>query len=206
MKGREDGGHRIGMRWNSHTQRPIDAKDGSFRPEDRLDESFDSDGFSDLDDLLQEAALDIPEMNAERMNRSVMDRIYEESPWLLPGETKTYASQHRFRSRAAVWIAALLAVFLVSFVYLAGWGIPDQQKSAAQNVPAGVILQPLMVKAGASDSADTEADDQQTSGRGIVDPLVAQIGPTHPQYWMFLSLTGMGLALLSLTRLATMRK
>ncbi|WP_051507252.1 hypothetical protein [Saccharibacillus sacchari] len=205
MKGREDGGHRAGMRWNPHEQRPDEKKGGPLRPEDRHSETFDLDDFPDLDELLQEASLDLPEMDAERMNRGVMDRIYEESPWLLPGEAKTYASQHRFRSRAAVWIAALLAVFLVSFIYLAGWGVPDRERSAAQEVPAGVIVQPLTVQAGISESTDTESDEQM-SGRGIIEPLVAQIGPTHPQYWMFLSLTGMGLALLSLTRIAAMRK
>lgn len=205
MKGREDGGRRADMRWNPHEQRPDEKKGGPLRPEDRQSDTFDLDDFPDLDELLQEASLDLPEMDAERMNRGVMDRIYEESPWLLPGEAKTYASQHRFRSRAAVWIAALLAVFLVSFIYLAGWGIPDRERSAAQEVPAGVIVQPLTVQAGISESSDTESDEQM-SGRGIIEPLVAQIGPTHPQYWMFLSLTGMGLALLSLTRIAAMRK
>ncbi|NGZ74264.1 hypothetical protein [Saccharibacillus alkalitolerans] len=206
MKGREDGGHRAGMRWNPNgQQRPGGFKEAPFRPEDRRSEAFDLDDFPELDDLLQEAGADVPDIDAERMNRGVMDRIYEESPWLLPGEAKTYASQHRFRSRAAVWIAALLAVFLVSFVYLVGWGVPDDRKSAAQEVPAGVIVQPLTVQAGESVSGSA-ADSAQPSDRGIVEPLVAQIGPTHPQYWMFLSLTGMGLALLSLTRIATMRK
>ncbi|MDO3409629.1 anti-sigma factor [Saccharibacillus sp. CPCC 101409] len=204
MKGREEGGNRSGFRWSPHAQRQQDAKDPGFRPEEREIETFGAEELPDLDKLLREASLDAPDLDAERMNRKVMDRIYAESPWLLPGEAKTYASQHRFRSRAAVWIAALLAVFLVSFIYLAGWGIPDREQSAAGSVPAGVIVQPLTVEAGTSDTI--AADEEPASGRGIVEPLVAQIGPTHPQYWMFLSLTGMGLALLSLTRIATMRK
>ncbi|WP_172250456.1 zf-HC2 domain-containing protein [Saccharibacillus deserti] len=207
MKGREEGGHRSGSRWNPNARRPTDLpedlKNNGLPPEDRTDETFDFDDFPDLEELMQQAGTDLPEMDAERMNRSVMDRIYEESPWLLPGESKTYASQHRFRSRAAVWIAALLAVFLVSFVYLAGWGIPDKQQSATREVPAGVIVQPLTVDSGV---VETPPDTQPAADRGIVEPLVAQIGPTHPQYWMFLSLTGMGLALLSLTRIARMRR
>ncbi|OWA37136.1 hypothetical protein B9G55_03430 [Saccharibacillus sp. O16] len=206
MKGREEDGHRSGMRWNPHSRRSDQTKDGADQPEERHGAAFDADEFPDLDELLQEASLELPSMDAERMNRRVMDRIYEESPWLLPGETKTYASQHRFRSRAAIWIAALLAVFFVSFVYLAGWGVPERPQGASQNVPAGVIVQPLTVGASGSDSVDSTTDEDQSSERGIVEPLFAQIGPTHPQYWMFLSLTGMGLALLALTRLATMRK
>lgn len=206
MKGREEDGHRAGMRWNPHSRRSDIPKNEKDRPSERSAMSFDSEDFPDLDELLQEASFELPSMDAERMNRRVMDRIYEESPWLLPGETKTYASQHRFRSRAAIWIAALLAVFLVSFVYLAGWGVPERPHGASQNVPAGVIVQPLTVDAGVSDPGDSGKNEEPSSERGIVEPLFAQIGPTHPQYWMFLSLTGMGLALLALTRLARMRK
>ena len=206
MKGREEDGHRSGMRWNPHSRRSGSGKGGPDRSEEQHGAAFDSEDFSDLDDLLRESSLELPSMDAERMNRRVMDRIYEESPWLLPGETKTYASQHRFRSRAAIWIGALLAVFLVSFVYLAGWGGTERPEGASENVPAGVIMQPLTVEAGVSESADSGVDEEQASDRGIIEPLFAQIGPTHPQYWMFLSLTGMGLALLALTRLATMRK
>lgn len=210
MKGREEGGHRTGTRWNPNAQRkadfPDDLKNSAIRPEGRPGEAFDLNDFPDLDELLREAGTELPDVDAERMNLGVMDRIYQESPWLLPGEAKTYASQHRFRSRAAVWIAALLAVFLVSFVYLVGWGIPHQEQSAARGVPAGVIVQPLTVDSGVSESSESAADVRPSTDRGIIEPLVAQIGPTHPQYWMFLSLTGMGLALLSLTRIATMRK
>lgn len=206
MKGREEDGHRAGMRWNPHSRRSDIPKNETDKRGERPEMSFDSEDFPDLDELLRESSFELPSMDAERMNRRVMDRIYEESPWLLPGETKTYASQHRFRSRAAIWIGVLLAVFLVSFVYLAGWGVPERPQSASQNVPAGVIVQPLTVDAGVSDPVDSGRDEGQYSDRGIVEPLFAQIGPTHPQYWMFLSLTGMGLALLALTRLATMRK
>ncbi|CAM3287058.1 MULTISPECIES: hypothetical protein [Saccharibacillus] len=210
MKGREEGGHRTGTRWNPNAGRkaglPGDPKENPARPEDRPAEAFDLDDFPDLDELLREAGTDMPDVDAERMNLGVMDRIYEESPWLLPGESKTYASQHRFRSRAAVWVAALLAVFLVSFIYLAGWGIPDREQSATRGVPAGVIVQPLTVDSGVSETSEAAAQTRPAADRGIVEPLVAQIGPTHPQYWMFLSLTGMALALLSLTRIATMRK
>ncbi|MCQ4085781.1 hypothetical protein [Saccharibacillus sp. JS10] len=203
MKGKESD-HRTGLRWNPEDQRVHHKKNATLRPEDR-DDDFDLSDFADLDELIQETSLDLPQMDAERMNRTVMDRIYEESPWVLPGESKTFASQHWFRSRAAIWIGSLLAVFVVSFIYLVGFGIPERETNIAQDVPAGVISQPLTVQAGGAETVDFVAD-KQTPGRGIIEPLVAQIGPTHPQYWMFLSLTGMGLALLSLTRIAAKRK
>ncbi|GGH24314.1 zf-HC2 domain-containing protein [Paenibacillus segetis] len=137
-------------------------------------------------------SVEISDEQAEGINRRVMDRIYAESPWLAPQAEEAKVTRG-MRQRVSIWAACFLAVFLCSFLLLM-MGNSKQHNEAAK--PMTGIL-PAVVAV-----SDIEASEEFTltlpsSSRGIIEPFAAQMGPSYPQYWMILSMAGMGLALFS---------
>lgn len=65
--------------------------------------------------LLHSIPIPVTEQQAERVNRNVMDRIYAESPWLLPEEAKVNRFSAAIRKHMSLWIAAFLAIFYAAF-------------------------------------------------------------------------------------------
>lgn len=65
--------------------------------------------------LLHSIPVPVTEQQAERVNRNVMDRIYAESPWLLPEEAKVNRFSAAIRKHMSLWIAAFLAIFYAAF-------------------------------------------------------------------------------------------
>lgn len=136
--------------------------------------------------------IEVSEEQAEGINHRVMERIYAESPWLAPnaGEGKT---SRRLRQRVSIWAACFLAVFLCSFLLVMVGGSKDNHEAVK---PMTGILPAVAVV------SDIEPQEEfsltlPSVSRGIVEPFVAQMGPSYPQYWMLLSMAGMGLALFS---------
>lgn len=66
---------------------------------------------------IRDISFEITDDKLEAMNRRVMDRIYEESPWLVPGEHRRARVNPAARKYMSVWIAGFLAVFLCSFCF-----------------------------------------------------------------------------------------
>lgn len=146
--------------------------------------------------LMHDMKEDISEERAEAINVKVMERIYLESPWLLPGDGKSAGTSTIARYRLSVWIACFLAVFLSSFLYFTMFRTdsPTDQSGIVETGVAGISLEwqssyPIVASEG-----------------GIIEPLIVSMGPTHPQYWMLLSMLGIGFALFSLTRLNRFRR
>lgn len=147
--------------------------------------------------LMHDMKEEISEERAEAINVKVMERIYLESPWLMPGDGKSAGTSTIFRYRLSVWIACFLAVFLSSFLYFTMFKTPSSPVAQSGIVETGV--------------AGISLDWQSTypiiaSEGGIIEPLVVSMGPTHPQYWMMLSMLGIGFAVFSLTRLNRYRR
>ncbi|WP_410514823.1 anti-sigma factor [Paenibacillus sp. BR2-3] len=140
----------------------------------------------------------ISEERAEVINVKVMERIYLESPWLLPGDGKSAGNPAVFRRRISLWIACFLAVFLCSFLYF----------TMFKNPADTTVVQSGIVDTGVAGlSLDwTSSYPATASDSGIIEPFVAGMGPSHPGYWMVLSMLGIVLSVISLSRLNRYRR
>ncbi|WP_046226709.1 anti-sigma factor [Paenibacillus dauci] len=156
-------------------------------------------------ELIQAEAAQLEEMptmtiRAENINRNVMDRIYAESPWLVQTDVKRGPISRLFRRRLSVWMSSLIAVFICSSIYLTldMTGTFEQQPQPER--VSGIV--PTAVATGDDNTVVYSSLHFAGSERGLIDPLVIPMNPSHPQYWMILSLVGMLLALVSLRWLA----
>lgn len=143
------------------------------------------------------------ELRAEQMNRNVMERIYAETPWVLQNGAKRGPISRMFRRRMSFWIAAVIGIFLCSFVYLTLDVSNSFHYEAVQEPVSGIV--PTGVATSDATTVIHSSLHFAGSQRGLIDPLVIQMDPTHPQYWMILSVVGMLLALVSLRFLARPR-
>ncbi|MGV7117293.1 anti-sigma factor family protein [Paenibacillus kyungheensis] len=140
---------------------------------------------------------------AEKINLTVMDRIYAESPWVLQTDRKHGPILRLFRRRLSAWILCLFAIFVCSSLYLTLDFSGTFDRDAAQERVSGIVPTAIAT----SDNATVANSSLHFVGseRGLIDPLVIPMSPSHPQYWMILSVVGMMLALLSLRWLAKAR-
>lgn len=143
--------------------------------------------------------LDMEELQdqAEEVNRAVMDRIYRESPWLIPDQSKPFAISDKVRKHLSIWITCCVFVFLLSMSYfMVGdqfWGEEKVQNNTGI-LPTGIAGTPSLVP-------EYELTHITSVNSGIIEPFVVGMSPTHPQYWMILSIVSVALALFSLRRL-----
>lgn len=158
--------------------------------------------WTDSQNMLLELEHEIPDIDAEQINRNVMDRIYRDFPWLVEETSKSRAVSRVFRKRLTLMIAGFLALFVCSVVYFAITG--GQSDSVPEAVTTGIMPTGM---------ADTPQgikikDDYKIpkTNSGIIDPFVVDMSPTQPEYWMILSLLGIGFALFFLTRLNRVRR
>ncbi|WP_379162386.1 hypothetical protein [Paenibacillus sp. sgz5001063] len=147
---------------------------------------------------MRETQIEVSEERAETVNLRVMERIYLESPWLLPGDGKSAGNSAVFRHRLILWIACFLAVFISSFLYFTMFRTP-----ANTTVAQSGIVETGVAGLSLDWSSSYPASE---SGGGIIEPLVVSMGPTHPQYWMMLSMLGIGLSIFLLYRLNRYRR
>lgn len=154
--------------------------------------------WQETSELMQDTRFNVSDERAEAINQKVMERIYLESPWLMPGDGKSAGSSAGFRRRLTLWIACFLAVFISSFLYFTVFQTPSNTTSAKSGIVetgvAGLTLD-------WSSSYPVESE-----GGGIIEPLVANMSPAHPQYWMVLSTLGVCLSIFLLVRLNRYRR
>lgn len=148
--------------------------------------------------LMRELEIEISEESAEAVNQKVMERIYLESPWLMPGDGKSAGSAAITRRRLSWWIACFMAVFISSLLYVAFIGSEDQPLVQGSGITETGI-------AGSSNSFNF-AYPVDSYHSGIMEPLVANMGPLHPEYWMMVSTLGIILAAFLLFRLNRYRR
>ncbi|MDO7905051.1 anti-sigma factor [Paenibacillus sp. JX-17] len=145
---------------------------------------------------------EVTDAQAEAVNRNVMNRIYAESPWLVPGEVKQTRVPPVIRSHLRLWIAAFVALFLCSFIYwmtdqpVAHEQAADSAAAQHETVQATGIL-PTGI-AGSPQTAEQFNYNIPVPKNGITDPLVVSMAPAYPQYWMALSLLALCLAIVSI--------
>ncbi|MCJ8011070.1 anti-sigma factor [Paenibacillus sp. KQZ6P-2] len=145
---------------------------------------------------------EVSEEQAEEINRNVMDRIYRESPWLIPDQSKPFEVPAATRRHLSLWIAGFVMVFLCSVLYVVFMDKPHVKETA--EAATGIL--PTGIAGNANLVSDQFSYDIPAVNSGIIEPFVVGIGPSHPQYWMILSVLGVAMALFSLRRLSHMRK
>ncbi|MFB9329595.1 anti-sigma factor family protein [Paenibacillus aurantiacus] len=140
-------------------------------------------------------------IEVDHVNRGVMERIYAEDSWFMPVPSRTYQFSRSFRRNAAAAIACCMAMFICGLFYML---IGNQDASSVEMAK----LTGLIETANAAENtglitADFYADLPVAS---ISDPLVLNVVPTFPQYWIALSILGMIMALLILNWLSRTRQ
>lgn len=146
--------------------------------------------------IVHELKHDVSEARAENINRNVMDRIYRDFPRLVEENEKEKSVGRSFRKRSILLISGFGALFTSSSLYFAIRGNTKPQPE----IPVTGIL-PTGVAGNGSVVTDGQHYNIPGTNSGIIDPLVVGMDPSQPQYWMVLSVLGIGLALFFLMRL-----
>lgn len=157
--------------------------------------AFEYSKWEELYDLIPETSDPVPEKSLQSMHGKVMDKIYSDHPHIQRTDIKPYKWTKTTATRYSIWISACLAVLLSSIVLMV-WKVSSNGGDASMNNDAGIV--PTGVANSAPAFSLSYHDPKGASG--IIEPFVAGI-PAYPQYWMFLSLLALGMALFSLRRM-----
>ncbi|WP_438351252.1 anti-sigma factor family protein [Paenibacillus sp. FA6] len=148
--------------------------------------------------FMQDLSDEWTELKSESINRQVMDRIFSESPWLIQDQSKPFEVPVATRQRLSVWIISCLMLFFISFLFFITL---DPSKSKIETAPANGIFP---TEIAGNSTVGTYIIPELNSG--IIEPLVVNMGPANPLYWMVLSIMSVALALYSLRRLSRIRR
>ncbi|MFD0711172.1 anti-sigma factor family protein [Paenibacillus sp. GCM10027626] len=134
----------------------------------------------------------------DHVNRGVMDRIYEEQSWLMPVASRSYQFTRKFRRNVAAVIAGCMAIFISGLYYFLTGSAEDASVKK---------LTGLLETANATSDVPMFTNDfyADVPVASISDPIVLNVVPTVPQYWIALSLLGIVMTLLILNWLSRTR-
>ncbi|WP_219836550.1 anti-sigma factor [Paenibacillus sp. R14(2021)] len=129
----------------------------------------------------------------DHVNHGVMDRIYSEQSWFMPIASRRYHFTKSFRRNVTIIMAFCLAMFVVGLFYL----LTSTNDSSSVEVAklTGLIETANAASDNSVISADFYADVPVAS---ISDPIVLNIVPAVPQYYVALSVLGIIMTLLIL--------
>ncbi|MGZ9584054.1 zf-HC2 domain-containing protein [Paenibacillus marinisediminis] len=119
----------------------------------------------------------------------VMERIYNDIPWFTPAHRRGNRMSPRMRNIFAGIVSFCLAVFLSGLLALAVTAEQPMAKPATGIVPTVVV---------GSVESEVSSIEMELPDFGANDPVLLDVVPTVPQYWIALSLFGISLALLLL--------
>jgi hypothetical protein len=136
-------------------------------------------------------------ISSDWVSHNVMNRIYAEQSWYLPAVRRTYSFTYGFRRKVAGILAGLLALFVCGFLYTSfgraggvnsdGSGVMETANafSASHQFGDGVHLDVPMAS--------------------LSDPIMLNVTPSMPEYWIALSMLGMIMTLLILNWFSRVR-
>lgn len=129
--------------------------------------------------------------DASAVNKNVMDRIYAEQSWYMPIASKSYQFSKTFRRNIAIIIASCLAMFSVALFFF----IFDYKKEVNTTIAqvSGVVD---IAKATNESFATLAIYKGQIPVASISDPIILQVVPAFPQYYVALSLLGIIMTIL----------
>lgn len=129
---------------------------------------------------------------SQSISSTVMNRIYEEESWFMPISTKRYQFTKSFRRNVSIIIASCLAMFsLALFVFV--YDYYDSASSAQKTAISGLVD---VANAAATTHVHTSIYSSSIPVASISEPIVMQVVPTFPQYYVALSFVGIVLTLL----------
>jgi hypothetical protein len=150
--------------------------------------------------LIQEIPLNDEEqeepISSEWVNQNVMNRIYAEQSWYMPTVRRTYSFSFAFRKRVASILAALLAIFVCGFLYTVF--------GRASGANGSGVVDTMNVLASSRQFGDSVHLDNFPVA-SLSDPVMYNITPAMPEYWVALSMLGMIMTLLILNWLSRVR-
>lgn len=130
--------------------------------------------------------------SSAHISENVMKRIYEEEAWYMPITSKRYQFTKSFRRNVALIIASCLAMFSIAlFMFIFNYykdtsAIPTAKVSGLVDV----------ANASTSGGVYTAIYTSSIPVASISDPIVMQVVPTFPQYYVALSFVGIVMTLL----------
>jgi len=139
-----------------------------------------------------------PVDHVDHVNRGVMERIYAEDSWFMPVQGRSYQFTKTFRRNTAAIIAACMAIFIGGLFYL----LTGNSNDVSVQKLTGLLETANAASDAALISNTFYADVPVAS---ISDPIVLNVVPTIPQYWIALSLLGLIMTLLILNWLSRTR-
>jgi len=151
----------------------------------------------DLDEIeyLHESIQDpvITSYDIDYVNRQVMDRIYAEEAWYIPVASKRYHFSKKFRRNIALIVASCMAMCtLAVFLFIIDYTKENSQ--IANNTVSGLID---ITNAATLDGAvHTAKYMTEIPVASISEPIVMQVVPLFPQYYVVFSILGFVLTLL----------
>ncbi|QHT60550.1 zf-HC2 domain-containing protein [Paenibacillus lycopersici] len=129
----------------------------------------------------------------DHVNHGVMDRIYAEQSWLMPIPNRSYQFSKTFRRNVTAIIACCLAMFVVGLFYVV---TGNHDPSSAEVAKLTGLIE--TANASSDDSVISASFYADVPVASISDPIVLNIVPTVPQYYVALSLLGIIMTLLIL--------
>ncbi len=135
--------------------------------------------------------------SAQWVNDNVMNRIYTEQSWYMPAVRRTYAFSYGFKRKVAGLLAALLAIFIGGFLYttLGNAGNSGHKMSGVMETANA-----FSASHGFGNSMHLEVPVASLS-----DPIMLNVSPAMPEYWIALSMVGIVMTLLILNWLSRVR-
>ncbi|MEK4249802.1 anti-sigma factor family protein [Paenibacillus sp. FSL W7-1287] len=130
--------------------------------------------------------------SSANISENVMKRIYEEEAWYMPITSKRYQFTKSFRRNAAIAIASCLAMFSIALFLF----IFDYYKNTTAMPTAKVSGIVDVANASANEGVYTSIYTGSIPVASISDPIVLQVVPTFPQYYVALSFVGIVMTLL----------
>ncbi|MBD2845148.1 hypothetical protein IDH44_08085 [Paenibacillus sp. IB182496] len=135
----------------------------------------------------------------DRLNRSVMDRIYAEQSWAKPVTERKYNITAAFRSKVAALIAACLALCVSGLIFV----VVHYAEPAPELAAVNGLFDTVNANDGLAIVSAKMYDEIPIAS--ISDPLMLSMMPTVPEYWVALSLLGIVTMLLMLNWLSRTR-
>ncbi|QMV44393.1 anti-sigma factor family protein [Cohnella cholangitidis] len=140
-----------------------------------------------------EADTDNERVASAWLNQNVMNRIYAEQKWYMPTVRRTYSFSFGFRRKIALVLAAMFTLFVCGFLYTVF--SPD---GGVSNKRSGADAFAVSHQYGDSIHLDVPV-------ASLSDPIMLNVSPAMPEYWVALSIVGMVMTLLILNWFSRVR-
>jgi hypothetical protein len=136
-------------------------------------------------------------ISTDWVNQNVMNRIYSEQSWYLPAVRRTYSFSFTFRKKIAGLLAALFTIFICGFLYTSNdrWNGGGSEGSGVMETASAFSVRQQF---GNSVHLDVPV-------ASLSDPIMLNVSPAMPEYWIALSMLGMIMTLLILNWFSRVR-